>query len=189
MSLKLQINSEVYLQSLRPEDADALFALTDRNRLYLREWLPWLDRTQEVADSASFIAFCQKEAREGVGETFGIWEKGNLVGVCGLQKLSKVNLSANIGYWISQDRAGEGLARLATSCLMDYAFTELSLQRIEIRCATENLASQKVAERCGLIFEGIALQCERLYDRFVDHRIYSAIHPVPVDTLPSKRKV
>lgn len=34
--------------------AEELFALTDRNREFLREWLPWLDETKTTEDSSNF---------------------------------------------------------------------------------------------------------------------------------------
>jgi ribosomal-protein-serine acetyltransferase len=43
------------LRLLQITDAPELFELTDANRAYLRQWLPWLDTTNEVGDTKSFI--------------------------------------------------------------------------------------------------------------------------------------
>lgn len=36
--LKLKINEDLELRLLKPQDANAVFALVDTNRNYLREW-------------------------------------------------------------------------------------------------------------------------------------------------------
>lgn len=39
----IKLSDRLHLSLLQSSDAPALFALTDANRLYLRQWLPWLD--------------------------------------------------------------------------------------------------------------------------------------------------
>jgi ribosomal-protein-serine acetyltransferase len=51
-----KVTDEIELQLLEPRHAEALFAVTDANRQYLRQWLPWLDSTRSVADSSKLIA-------------------------------------------------------------------------------------------------------------------------------------
>lgn len=175
MQTVLQISSELEIKRLEMADAQALFAITEKNRNYLREWLPWLDRTKTVQDSEGFIKFANQEAQDNVGMTFGVWLKSELVGVCSYQKINKTNRAANIGYWISQDYAGRGLARAVTKALIANAFQGLKIHRIEIRCAEGNIGSQKVAEACGLKYEGLSRDCEWLYDHFVDHKVYAIL--------------
>jgi ribosomal-protein-serine acetyltransferase len=175
MNPVLLTNENLTLKTLAIENAAELFAMTDKNRSYLRQWLPWLDHTKSVADSKGFIEFSHKEIESNVGLVLGVWSMNRLVGVCSLQKINKTNRAANIGYWISADEAGKGFARSATKTLMEYAFYKLNIHRIEIRCATENVASQKVAESCGLKFEGISRDAEWLYDHFVSHKIYGIL--------------
>lgn len=176
MSLRLQPTKDIQLKTFEIQEAPLLFGLTDKNRSYLREWLPWLDNTNTAQDSEGFIQFTLKELAEESGIVFGVWNKEQLVGVCSFQKLSKGNRSGSIGYWISQDQAGQGVARTATQALIKYGLTELNLHRIEIRCATENYASQKVAEACGLQLEGVSQDAEWLYDHFVNHKVYAIIN-------------
>ena len=51
----LKIDVELELRMLQLEDAEGLFALTDKNRTYLKTWLPWLDKTQSAQDTKKFI--------------------------------------------------------------------------------------------------------------------------------------
>jgi hypothetical protein len=43
MMLKLEVNGETILRTLRLEDALQLFALVDENRSHLRRWMSWVD--------------------------------------------------------------------------------------------------------------------------------------------------
>ncbi|MDE0954217.1 MAG: hypothetical protein OR994_06045, partial [Candidatus Poseidoniales archaeon] len=53
-----------------PEDASDLFSLVDRNRQYLRNWLPWLDYNMSVSDELEFIELSRKNRLQG---SSGVW--------------------------------------------------------------------------------------------------------------------
>jgi len=171
----LQCEAGVILKPLEPANADELFQLVDSNRARLRQWLPWLDQNTKATDSAKFIEITQADAARGAGFVFGIWVDGELAGVASLLALNKANRFGSIGYWVGKKFAGRSLARKASRALVDFGFQTLNLNRIEIRCATGNLSSQRVAEGLGFQFEGIARQGENLYGQFVDHKVYSML--------------
>jgi ribosomal-protein-serine acetyltransferase len=56
--------------------------------------------------------------------------------------------------------------------LVDYAFNEYQLHRVQIRCATENRKSYAIIERLDFIKEGITRQAEFLYDHYVNLFVY-----------------
>ena len=43
-----RISENLELRLLQLEDAQELFALTDANRNYLREWLPWHPQSEAI---------------------------------------------------------------------------------------------------------------------------------------------
>ncbi|MGI8713542.1 MAG: GNAT family N-acetyltransferase [Solirubrobacteraceae bacterium] len=49
---------------------------------------------------------------------------------------------------------GQGTVMHASCALLNYAFAVWKLNRVEIRAATGNVASRRVAERLGLVPEG-----------------------------------
>jgi ribosomal-protein-serine acetyltransferase len=163
------------LRALAPTDAPALFKLVDANRARLREWLPWLDLNRKLEDSVSFIGMTVKKDSDRQGVTGGIWHAGRLVGVAGQHVVDWANKKVSLGYWISQDAEGKGLVGKATAALIDYSVNDLNLNRVEIRVATGNTRSARVAERLGFEPEGVARESEWLYDRFVDHRVYALL--------------
>lgn len=173
-----RISDDVELRLLEPRHAEDLFQLTVQSRDYLREWLPWVDFTKEVGDSKAFIEGTLKKFGSNNGFEAGIWYKGDLAGVVGLHKIDWSNKSTSIGYWLGEAFQGKGLMTSACQAVVDYCFHELGLHRIEIRAATENYKSQAIPERLGFQKEGCLRGSEFLYDRYVDHYVYSLVKGV-----------
>ncbi len=92
-----------------------------------------------------------------------------------LREIDSSNRKAMIGYWVGQEFRGRGFAKRATRAVCDYAFRERNLNRIEIRCATGNTASQAVPIALGFQREGVLRANEWLYDHFVDHIVFSTL--------------
>ena len=72
---------------------------------------------------------------------------------------------ANLGYWIRTSRAGAGITPRAVRLLLDWAFRNTSLNRIEILAAVDNVRSQRVAEKVGahreaVLAERTVVRCE-----------------------------
>jgi len=61
------------------------------------------------------------------------------------------------------------------SALIDYAFQELRINRIELRAATGNDRSLSIAKRLGFTQEGIHRDAESLNDHSVDQVVYSIL--------------
>lgn len=62
---------------------------------------------------------------------------------------------AAVGYWLAPQARGHGIATHAVRLLARHAFEKLEIARLELTCAPDNLASQRVAERCGFTREGV----------------------------------
>ena len=169
----LTIDSEIELRVWTDAHAPSLFALVDVNRAYLRQWLPWLDSNTEVAHTAGFIRLSKEQHEQNLGFNCGIWYQGTLCGAIGFHKIDWQNKNVEFGYWIDQHVQGKGIVTRASRAMVDYAFNELKLHRVQIRCATANPRSCAVIERLGLKFEGVQRGGEFLYDRWVDLNVYA----------------
>jgi len=168
---RLDADSELVL--LDESVANELFALTDRNRAHLRAWLPWVDATKTVDDTRKFIRTSMEQVARGDGFNAAIRHQGAIAGCVGHHKVDRANRSTSLGYWVSADRQGRGLATAATRALVDHAIRGLGLNRVEIRCGTANAKSRRVPEKLGFTLEGVSRQAEWLYDHFVDLAVYS----------------
>ena len=165
------VDDELELRLVHTGDAAPLFALVDGNRLHLREWLPWVDATRGEADTARFVASSQQLFAEGKEAVAAIWHRGTLVGVIGLHAIDPA-ARPFIGYWIAQDAQGKGIVTRAVRAMLDYAFSDRGLERVEIRCAAGNTRSQAVPLRLGFAREETIKNAERLHDRYEDAIVF-----------------
>ena len=76
-----KINESLALSLLRPQHAPSLFELTDKNRTYLRKWLPWVDFTVHEEDTERFIKEQYAQYRENKALNVAIEFEQNIVGV------------------------------------------------------------------------------------------------------------
>ncbi|GAA1729198.1 GNAT family protein [Isoptericola hypogeus] len=78
-----------------------------------------------------------------------------LLGEVSLSGIDQRQRRASMGYWLTPDARGRGVATRAVRLVAGWAFTGLGLARLELTCGPDNVASQRVAERCGFQREGL----------------------------------
>lgn len=173
--LTIPVTDGCRLVPLDLRDAGELFSLTDANRRYLRQWLPWLDSVRSVDDTRTFIRAAQSQAARNDGAQLALTVDGRIAGVVGHHHVDWRNRSTSIGYWIGESYQGRGLTTAACRALITRAFEKARLNRVEIRCASGNHRSRAIPIRLGLRQEGMLREAEWLYDHFVDHVVYAAL--------------
>jgi RimJ/RimL family protein N-acetyltransferase len=82
---------------------------------------------------------------------------------------------AAVGYWLAPHGRGRGVATHATRLLARWGFERLGLERLELTCAPDNPASQRVAERCGFTREGVLRSHMRFKGGRRDTIVYSLL--------------
>ena len=63
---------------------------------------------------------------------------------------------ANLGYWVDAARHGRGLATQAVAAVVEFAFSDAGLHRLEAGTLPDNVASQRVLEKNGFERYGLA---------------------------------
>lgn len=175
--LRHLINPGLELRQLQLADAPALFAVVAANRAALREWLPWVDATNQVADSAAYIKGTLRDFKETRAFTCGIWSMGRLVGVIGHNRIDWANRIGFPAYWLVPASQGQGIMTQCCRAVIDDAFTHLKLNRVIVAVATGNLRAQRIPEKLGFTKISTLKKAEWLYDHHVDHFIYSLAKP------------
>lgn len=172
---RIPVDATLDLVLLEPRHAGMLYAVVDENRAHLRRWLPWVDATRSVADSAAFIQLCLGQFARTEALTVALFTQGALAGSIGYHPIDWSNRRTSLGYWIAASFQGRGLMTRAVRALTTHAFLSFGLHRMEIRAAVENTRSRQVAERAGFRPEGTCRGAEWLNDRFVDHAVYGVL--------------
>lgn len=173
--MQITVDENITLKTWEEKDAPKLFSLVDRNRARLQRWLPWVPHVKAEKDSLEFITNSSKDASSEKGVELGIWFDDQLVGCMGLHANDLANKKTSVGYWLSAEFEGQGVVSKSVRRLVDFCFSDLGMNRVELRAAVENTASRAVAERVGFVFEGICRESELIDGRFIDHAVYSVL--------------
>ena len=103
----------------------------------------------------------------------GALDEDVLSGTVGLSNVVRGSFcSANLGYWVGEARTGRGLATRAVGEIVDVAFTELGLHRLEAGTLLDNVASQRVLEKNRFTRIGIAPRYLRIAGAWRDHVLF-----------------
>jgi ribosomal-protein-alanine N-acetyltransferase len=167
----------VTLRPIRQTDRRAWHELRDANR----EWLaPWDATTPAgvLGDSpGSFFEYVQqlsRQARRGQTWPWVVLYQGRLVGQLTVAGISRAAvLSANIGYWVSRDVAGRGIAPTAVALAFDHATGPGGLHRLEVAIRPENERSLRVVAKLGFRDEGLRQRFLHVAGAWRDHRVFA----------------
>lgn len=145
--------ARLVLRKHQAADAPALFAIhSDPEVMRYFSELPWTDSAraaQKIAEDAA--AFEQQQSYRFAIE---LAETGQYLGSCSLFALHAQNRRAEIGYILARPYWGQGYMHEALQALLDYAFVEHDLNRLEADIDPLNAASASALERLGFQREG-----------------------------------
>ena len=172
----IQVTESVLLKEIEFSDASDIFIAIDSQREYLGKWLPFVDKTKEIADSHNFIKSVSDTPSENREYTFVIHYNGVFAGVIGFKSTDKLNKRTEIGYWLSEPFQKLGIITASVKKLMQFAYDDLGMNRIQIKCAVGNIPSRNIPRKLGYTFEGIERAGELLSgDVFTDIAVYSKL--------------
>jgi len=78
----------------------------------------------------------------------------------------------NLGYWMGQQFAGQGLMSEAVGVAMPFVFDTLDLHRVHAAFLPGNMASRRVLEKNGFVEEGFAEKYLQINGRWEDHVLF-----------------
>ncbi|MGI8745972.1 MAG: GNAT family N-acetyltransferase [Bryobacteraceae bacterium] len=172
---RLPIRESAYLQIMEERHAEAVYSVVDKDRERLRKWLPWVDRTTEAEYTREFIHGALEQFARNEGLSAAIWVAGRVAGGIGFHQISWLSKHVEMGYWISSEFEGRGIVTGASRAMIDYAFTQWKLNRVEIRCATGNARSVAIPKRLGFTLEGTLREAQLLSDGFHDLFVFGML--------------
>jgi len=149
------VDEDLTLKLLTQHNATELFNIVEKNRVFLREWLPWIDSKKTVEDFQNSIEKWGNKYISNTAINAGIFFKGKLVGMVAFPEIDWKGKKTSFGYWLAPEFEGKGLVIRCVKELLKYAFYILDLNRIEISCAEDNFRSRALPEKLGFIKEGI----------------------------------
>lgn len=157
--------SDVRLEPWGRQHKEGLLAAADDERIaqYMTDRFPYpyTDR-----DADEWLAICEAQDPP-LG--FTILLDDTVAGGLGSAPRNDVwTGSAEIGWWLSPPHWGQGITTTAVKRYIQYCFEDLTLHRVDAGVFVTNPASARVAEKVGMLLEGVAvdgyLKNGRLFD-------------------------
>jgi glycerol dehydrogenase len=172
----ISVTENIKLKPIELSDAADIYNTIDSQREYLGQWLPFVEFTRKPEYTLQFVRSIVESPVANRDYIFVIHYDDSFVGLIGLKSLDNLNKRTEIGYWLSEPFQKKGIVTKAVEVLTDFAFRELNMNRIQIKCATENFRSKKIPQRLGFRLEGIERAGELLTGgHFADLEVYSKL--------------
>lgn len=172
--LILVVNDEIRLLTRDYKYAEDIVYLINKNKSFLKKTLGWIPKGEyTIEDAKNYIKNTTFDEKFDFVKDFVIEYRGEIVGVIDLHEPE--NNEINIGYWLDEDKQGNGIITKSCKTLLKYAFENLPYDKINIFCNVKNVKSENVAKRLGMKFECIVENRENLSGVWVDHKKYSVV--------------
>jgi ribosomal-protein-alanine N-acetyltransferase len=169
----------VMMRPLAPGDFKAWSEVRLHNGDWLTVWEPSRQPHQPdpSTDRSAFASRCLQRDRDrtaGTAYQFGLFVGEQVIGEVNLNNVIRGAMqSATVGYWVDQRHAGRGYVAEGVVLLMQYAFEQLGLHRVEICIVPRNDRSRRVMEKLQIREEGLAERYLEINGVWEDHIRYA----------------
>jgi|SRR5690625_2914714 len=162
------------LRQVTSDDANSL--LTYLSDIDVMKYMG-LEPFKSIDDALDEISWYKSIFEKGTGIRWGITLKGQreIIGSCGFLNKVAQHYRAELGFELSKEHWGKGIASEAIEAVICYGFEQMNLQRIEALIEPPNIPSQKVVERQGFMREGLLRSYEYTCGKFDDLYMYSLL--------------
>ncbi len=128
-------------------------------RSVVTKYLLWTEHESETQTYNFLCDVCDWYKRGAYFDwAVTLTDGGKMIGTCGFTSFDFEHGRVEVGYVINPDFWGKGVATEAVSAVIEFAFKELGANRVEVHFIEGNNASLRVAEKCGMTFEGYLKQ-------------------------------
>ena len=132
---------DMYEYACRPDVTKYLTWHPHPDREYTREYLEYLGNRYSAGMFYDWAVIYEPDCK--------------MIGTCGFTAFNCTSDSAEVGYVLNPEYWGKGIATEALTRVLQFAFEELKLNRVEARFMEDNERSRRVMEHVGMTFEGV----------------------------------
>lgn len=176
----MRIDGErIYIRYLDISDAEAVLDLQLRNKEFFKKYTT--TKNQDFYTLKSQEEIIKDNARKKENDekySFGIFTKDSneLIGNIALTEVLRGSLeSCYIGYYLDMLYNGKGYMTEVVKLVVEFAFGNLKLHRIEAGVMPHNIRSMSVLEKAGFQKEGIAHKNVKINGVWQDHQVLAIV--------------
>lgn len=146
---KIQCNNDLYLKAVSLEDAKSFLAIINENQNYFLKFefiAPTFKTLQEIENVIQSLCLHKKKY---AGVSYGLWKNKSLLGLFTINRIDWNNRTADIGFWLSENFTGQGIAHSALQSLIECCSNILKLDTLTAHTAIGNLKTQNLLKKTG----------------------------------------
>lgn len=167
------ITERFILQRIFPEDQQFIF-----EGLSHPDIIPFYGvRYDSFEATKKQMEWYEKAYNEGSGGPWKIIDKvtGEKIGVIAYYYHKPEHRKAEVGFWIFPEYWNKGITTEVLQRVIEFCQEEKNIHRLEAFVEEGNIASSRVLEKLGFVYEGNMKDCEIKEGRFVSLLIYALI--------------
>jgi ribosomal-protein-alanine N-acetyltransferase len=134
------------------EDATAIFERYAQDPDVTR-YLVW-EPHRSIQETYRFLMACNELWQAGKDFAYAVVLKEDSV-LIGMFAIHPMNMKIEVGYVLARPYWNKGYMSEALRGVIDWAFTQIDIFRIQAICDVDNIASARVMEKAGMTREGL----------------------------------
>ncbi len=149
--------AQVTIRPFELGDGPSLLEAVSESIESLRQWMTWCKPDYASVDAQGFLCQSVSDWETGKNYSFAILNSENqtFLGSVGLNLVNRTHNFAHLGYWIRTRYVRNGAASAAVRLAAAYGINNLKFNRLELIIPTDNVASNRVAQKAGATCEGV----------------------------------
>lgn len=163
------------LKVFRELDIERYLKVNAENQKYFAKFdfdQPTWKSAEEVSELMEKL---NDRRRNKTGEYYLLWIGDQIVGLYSINRIYWEDMSAEVGYWTSENAAGKGLTFETFQYIIKICKDSLKLERLFAHTATTNLKSQRILENSGFKRTKLIEKREKVRGVFVDGFRYDLV--------------
>ena len=168
---------ETSLRLLDESDSEVFYALVSTCVDQLKRYFPVTLVEVSSTENASIYLQTRFDLA-GLQEAyhFGIFVENALIGYITVKNITRVIMRYELGYFLKKSFEGNGIVSKYVGEVVDYAFSQLNMNKVFLRIGLDNPGSKRIAEKNGFLLEGLLRQEFRIENgRYVDLEYYGRL--------------
>jgi ribosomal-protein-serine acetyltransferase len=148
---------EIQVRLIEKEDFASLFEVIEKNRSRLLKYFPATSAAiSDIEAAKKFVLLKLRQAAKREQLYFVVISKNTskIIGSVILKNLDWNVPKGELAYFVDADYEGTGITSRAVKWLVQYAFDELKIEKLYIKCSPDNTGSKQVAIKNGFLKEG-----------------------------------
>ncbi|MBT4885367.1 MAG: GNAT family N-acetyltransferase [Legionellales bacterium] len=186
---KIQVNKDIYLREISEKDAARYYKYITHEKV--KQFVPINCLPNNEAKALSDLLFLINlyKLRRGIYWAIATKNDDQLIGTCGYETWHKNHARLELVYDLDPNFWGKNIMHLALEQIINFAFSNMPINRIEAVTTPDNDKSKKVLQKLNFTEEGILRQYRYYKYNFTDVCIFSILreeHKLGTDILTNK---